>query len=127
MRFGKAKQKSTYSIDVMKNSEIALFRWSGPITIEDRLRNLKRMVDFCHENGLRKLIIDGRDQESMTNTIESFDFGTEVPKAFRGLKVAVVHRKDDDALKFIETVAANRGSPTRAFVDFDKAREWLDS
>lgn len=56
-------------------------------------------------------------QEPQAGAVESYDFGTMVPTAFRGLIVAVVHRPDDETLKFIETVAFNRGSGTKAFVD----------
>ena len=32
--------EATYTIDVIPDSEIALFHWVGPITLEDRLNNL---------------------------------------------------------------------------------------
>lgn len=118
--------EATYTIDVIPDSEIALFHWVGPITLEDRLNNLEIMAAFCAENSVRKMIIDGRDQQSETDTIESWQFGSAVPEAFRGLCVAVVHRPDDKSLALIETVAFNRGSTTRSFTDFDEARNWLD-
>ena len=120
-------KEATYTIDLIPNTDIALFHWVGPITVQDRFRNLEVMSEFCREQGLRKLIIDGRDQVSRTGEIESFDFGAAVPKAFSGLNVAVVHRPDDDTLKFIETVAFNRGSGTKAFVDIHQARSWLEA
>jgi len=122
----KGKEEATYTVDLIPNTDIALFHWIGPITVRDRFRNLDVMTDFCREQGLRKLIIDGRDQEPRSGEIESFDFGAAVPTAFSGLNVAVVHRPDDDTLKFIETVAFNRGSGTKAFVDIHQARSWLE-
>lgn len=118
---------ATYTIDLVPNTDIALFHWVGPITVQDRFRNLEVMADFCRERSLRKLIIDGRDQMSRSGEIESFDFGVAVSTAFRGLNVAVVHRPDDDTLKFIETVAFNRGSGTKAFIDIHQARSWLEA
>lgn len=118
---------ATYTIDLIPNTDIALFHWIGPITVQDRFRNLNVMSNFCREQGLRKLIIDGRDQVSRTGEIGSFNFGTAVPTAFSGLNVAVVHRPDDDTLKFIETVAFNRGSGTKAFVDIHQAQSWLEA
>jgi hypothetical protein len=120
-------KKATYTIGVIPNTDIALFHWVGPISANDRVRNLHMMSGFCKEQGVSKLIIDGRDQQPQTGPIESFDFGTMVPSAFQGLNVAVVHRPDDETLKFIETVAFNRGSGTRAFVDIHRARSWLES
>ena len=110
-------KKATYTIGLIPNTDIALFHWVGPITVDDRIKNLDLMVDYYHEKGVTKLIIDGRDQEPQTGAVESYDFGTMVPTAFRGLIVAIVHRPDDETLKFIETVAFNRGSGTNAFVD----------
>lgn len=117
----------SYTFSILPKSDIALFHWAGPITYRDRMENLTRITDFCRSHAVHKLIIDGRDQQSETGVVESFQFAEEVPKAFVGLRVAVVRRADDDALEFIETVASNRGSFTRPFLDFDEAREWLES
>ena len=117
----------SYSLKIIPESDIAVFHWAGPITYRDRLENLDRMSDFCRDKAVHKLIIDGRDQQSQTGVVESFQFAEAVPKAFMGLRVAVVRRADDDSLEFIETVASNRGSFTRSFLDIDEAREWLES
>ena len=93
--------EATYTIDLIPDSDIALFHWVGPITLEDRLNNLDVMADFCSDNKVRKIIIDGRHQQSMTDTIESRNFGSQVTEAFRGLCVAVVHRPDDKSLALI--------------------------
>ena len=121
------KSEADYTLAVLPGTDIAVFHWKGPITMEDRVRNLQRMTGFCQEHRLTKLVIDGRDQENETDLLDSFTFGSKVPMAFRGLHVAVVHRPDDEALKFIETVAFNRGSGTRAFTTMDEAVSWLES
>lgn len=116
-----------YSLALIPDTEIALFHWSGPITLADRRENTRRMAQFCESHGVRRLIIDGRDQLSKTGTIDSFAFGKEVPSEMRGLIVAVVHRSDDKSLRFIETVASNRGSFTRSFLTIEEARAWLET
>lgn len=116
-----------YQLKQLGDSNIALFHWVGPITLDDRRRNMTRMAQFCQANQLKNLLIDGRDQISRTDTYESFDVGKEVPEQLRGLKIAVVHRSDDDSLPFIETVASNRGAVTKAFLSIDAARAWLES
>ena len=87
---------------------------------------IERMTEFCQENGLSRLLIDGRDQVNKTGVMDSMAFGASVPDAFRGLNVAVVHRPDDETLSFIEAVAFNRGSGTKAFTDYDEAVAWLE-
>ena len=118
---------ASYTIDLIPGTRIALFRWIGPITLEDRRNNREIITRFCRTHDVTDVIIDGRDQESRTSTMESFNFGTEVPAGFRGLRLAVVHRPDDQTLQFIEAVAGNRGSATRAFEEIDEARAWLES
>lgn len=118
---------ASYDMDVLRGTDIAVFRWVGPITLKDRRDNTQRMQQFCKKRGLRRIIIDGREQESETDIVDSYEFGAEVPVEMAGLTLAVVHRPDDESLKFIETVAYNRGSRTRAFQDFEAARAWLES
>ena len=116
-----------YTLSVLPESQIALFHWTGPITLDDRRQSRRRMVDFCRAHGLRKLLVDGRDQESKTSVLDAYDFGEEVSQEMHGLTIAVVHRSEDESLPFIEMVASNRGSYTKAFLSFDEARAWLES
>ena len=85
------------------------------------------MQRFCKKHHIDKIIVDGRDQESMTDVLDSFEFGRNVPSEMSGLTIAVVRREDDESLQLIETVAFNRGSDTRAFLSIDEARAWLES
>ena len=127
MVFGKKDKSASYSLTVIPETDIALFRWVGPITLEDRVKNLERMADFCNANDLRKILIDGRKQESETDLLDAFDFGTRVPSAFSRLWAAIVYRPGDESLKSIETIAFNRGASTRAFANFSDAEAWLVS
>ena len=120
-------EKPSYTIERIPGTNIALFHWTGPITLEDRRNNRDVITEYCRQHHIKDVIIYGRDQESRTNTMESFNFGSEVPAGFRGLRLAVVHRPDDDSLQFIEAVAGNRGSATRAFLDIAEAQAWLES
>lgn len=117
----------TFTLDVLPGTRIARFHWCGPIRTEDRRENVRRMVEFCRERQIKQLLIDGRDQEAVSGTIDDFDFAKEVPVEMQGLCIAVVHRQDDEALPFIETVAFNRGGNTRSFVQLEPALEWLES
>ena len=121
------KSDAEYTLAILPGTDIAVFHWVGPITLDDRVENLERMSEFCSEQDIKKLIIDGRDQVNETDLLDSYTFGAKVPMAFRGLFVAVVHRPDDETLKFIETVAFNRGSGTQAFLTMDEAVSWLES
>ena len=119
--------EAKYTLEIIPRSDIAIFRWVGPITLADRKKNLGRMAEFCGEHNVHRIIVDGREQIPKTDVMDSFELGKDVPNEMRGLTIAVVHRADDESLRFIETVAFNRGARTRAFQDFDEAREWLES
>ncbi len=123
----RVQQAPEYSLDVIPGSRIARFHWCGPITPEDRKDNVRRMVTFCREHHLQNLLIDGRCQQPVGGTIEDFDFGSRVPMEMRGLRIAVLHNPDDEALKFIETVAFNRGGNTQPFTEQEAALQWLQS
>jgi len=127
MSTDQGNKEATYTLDILPDSQIALFHWSGPITLTDREQNRRIMAEFCKRHGVRNIIVDGRDQVSKTGIFDSFYFAQGVPREMHGLRIAVVHRSDDEALPFIEMVASNRGSHTRAFLNFDEARAWLES
>ncbi len=123
----KEHSASRYILQIIPDSQIALFHWVGPITLKDRRQNIQRMVEFCETHGVRNLIVDGRDQVSETGTMDSFNFGRDVSVEMRGLRIAVVYRFNDDSLPFISTVAHNRGALTKDFHSIDEARTWLES
>lgn len=114
-------------LQVLPDTQIALCRWSGPMTLEDRVKCRQQMVEFCNSQNVDNLLIDGREQRSRTDIVDSYDFAKDVPEEMYGLNIAVVHRPDDESLRFIETVAFNRGAQTRAFTDYDAALRWLES
>ncbi len=124
--FASSVDEASYTLEVMPGGKVARFHWRGPITMRDRQNNARRMVDFCREQQIQCLLIDGRDQEAVGPIVDNFDFGSSVPLEMRGLRIAVVHRPDDEALPFIETVAFNRGGNTQSFVDTGSALEWLE-
>ena len=116
-----------YTLEIIPGTRIALYQWTGPITLEDRRRNRKEVIEFCQKEGVRSVLIDGREQVSKTGTMETFSFGTELPEEVRGFRIALVHRPDDDSLPLIATVAANRGWTTKSFLNIDEARAWLEA
>jgi len=117
-----------YTLSVIPGTRIAIYRPAGPIALEDReRRNRKELVEFCQKEGVRSLIVDGREQVFKTSTLETFLFAEELPQVMRGLRVAIVHSHDDDTLPFVATVAANRAMTVKAFLNIDEARAWLEA
>ena len=115
-----------YKLALIPGKRIALFRWSGPITFEDRMKNVKRMGQFCNENKIKDLIVDTRKQVSTTRAMQMFDLGASVPEVLGGIRIAVVCQSSDHTTQFGETVAANRGAFCRSFTSFAEAQRWLE-
>jgi len=113
-------------LTIIPGTRIALFRCSGPVEFEDRMRNVERMAQFCDENSIKHLIVDIRQQESKTTTVQMFDLGTSVPKVLRAIRIAVVCQSSDREAQFGETVAANRGARSRSFTTVEEAQKWLE-
>lgn len=116
-----------YELSIIPGTQIALFHWKGPISIDDRKNNRKIIADFCAKEAIQSVIVDGRDQKPTTSTMETFKFSKEIPREFRGLRVAVVHACNDNSLKFLCTVAANRGAAMKEFHSIEEAQAWLES
>ncbi len=117
----------SYELTIMPGTQIALFCWSGPITFEDRKRNLERIKQFCSENGINQLIVDTRQQVNRTTVTQMRDFGILVLKAMRGVQIALVHHSTDRETQYGEDVAANRGANSRSFETLEEAQRWLNA
>ena len=117
----------TYELKVIPNTQIALFCWSGLVTLKDRKKNVKIMAQFCRENSISQLIVDTRQQLSDTLTSEMYDFGAAIPNVMRGIQIAVVCRPSDRDTQFAETVAAERGTESHLVYTIEEAISWLDA
>jgi hypothetical protein len=115
-----------YELKIIPDTRIAFFCWSGPITLEDRKKNVETIAQFCQDNGVDQLIVDTCQQINETSTIQMFDFSTHIPKAMRGVRIAVVRHPSDEETQFGENVAANRGAQSRSFDTLEEARRWLE-
>jgi hypothetical protein len=76
--------------------------------------------------GVRRALVDGRDQHARMSTLESHQLWEEMASRVpRGAKLAVVVGWEITGRPFLETVAVNRGVIIRYFNDMDLALEWL--
>ena len=117
-----------YTLSLIPGTRIAFYHPAGPITLEDReRRNRKEIVEFCQKEGVRSLLIDGREEVFKTGTVKAFLFAEELPQVMPGFRLALVHSPDDDTVPFVATVAANRALTCKSFLNIDEARAWLEA
>jgi len=114
-----------YELNIIPDTRIALFRWSGLITLKERKKNVEVVAQFCRENGISQLIVDTRKQVSETTTMEMYHFGAAIPKVMSGIQIAVVCRQSDRDTQFAETVAADRGAESHSVKTVEDAKKWL--
>ena len=92
----------------------ATFRPEGPSTVRGFLSLLAQAMEACHENGVTRLLVDGRNlTHTPFNTVERFELGSGLAAFWdRAIKLAIVGRPDQiDPEQFSRFVAENRGLP----------------
>ena len=115
----------TCELSVLPGERIVYSRFSGEITIEDRMRNRKDTLQFCREKSINKVLVDMRGQVSLADTMAIFNFGQTMQELALGFRIAIVCDLGDVDAKFIDDVAANRGTMIKSFHSYDQAHGWL--
>ena len=82
-------------------------------------------MERCKEAGCQKVLVRGPKTKVRLSMSEIYRLGEHL--ATLGLQVAVVESHDESAenVKFLENVAANRGSPIQFFDAEQDAKDWL--
>lgn len=82
----------------------------------------------CRDERYRRLLVDVRQRTDKPGTMECFDSGQEIVKAFAysGIHIAIVGVVEwSELLSFLENVATNRGVTLRVFTEVERAKQWL--
>lgn len=97
----------------------------GKVTLEMMNFSLGKVTELVRGMGLRGLLVDTTDQETMPGTIKTYSFATNLPRSF---KIAVVVSEEQPTLEdlhFFETVARNRALMVKNFFSREKAIAWI--
>lgn len=118
-------ESMNYKLFLHSSKKFVIFHWKGSITKEDRINNIVILKAFCKENDLKKVLVVTRDQISEDSFLNQYTFAKGHLKAIRGLNVAVILRKDDNVIRFMETVALNHANYVKGFYSLREAASWL--
>ncbi|HEX4955979.1 MAG TPA: hypothetical protein VF017_21530 [Thermoanaerobaculia bacterium] len=116
------------SVEVRRDQGLIEIRSWGVVTREDLEATLQSLLKALRESGFSHVLIDGREQLSLPDTVDTFEYGERaaVVLAGRGLRIAAV---PSDAARekasFLENVAFNRGLALRLFPTLEAALSWL--
>lgn len=90
----------------------------------------QKSAEILRQESLARVLVDGREADfSNLSLSERFQFNSTYQTEFstipsvRIAAVVAVQRRPES--NFSETVARNRGTPFRVFVDWDQACDWL--
>jgi hypothetical protein len=87
---------------------------------------LKTLIEACADQGLSRILIDGRNITTLVSIADRFELATQLSTESRGaLRMAVVVAAANMFTKTFEDTAANRGAPLRTTDSMKEAREFL--
>lgn len=111
---------------VDRDHGIVDIRSYGSVSEGDLAASIAKVKEIAADEGINRVLVDTKDQESLPSTGAIFDLISRFP---REVAVALVSADQPTAeeIHFIETVAVNRGISIRVFRERDEAEEWLHS
>jgi len=104
----------------------------GTLSFEELCASRSEAANMLQEKHLQRLLIDLRDFQASPRigTLQSYQFGASyreagIPAATRIAHVLPKDPANVDNVKFLATVAFNRGVLVKEFDDVDAARNWF--
>ena len=113
-------------VTIREDLQIIQIESYGEVSAEDLKESFETVAKFRQERGLTRVFVDATKEISFPSAFPVLEFGTELAKTFRGVKFAVVTSpKTNPDVRFLETVAVNRGAQVHVFGSADAALAWL--
>lgn len=119
-----------YSISMSVDDGWIDIRHCGPVTFDEIVAARKEATALMRREGVTRVFVDASNGDvSGLSTVQAFRFnathGEEFPETWRLRIALLVSREQYADWAFFETVARNRGTDLRVFVDANAARTWL--
>lgn len=100
---------------------------SGDVLPSDLARSLRSVLEIVEAKGLRKVLVDTREQTSLPSVLVLYEFGAQLCEFTRDLKHAiVVSRHSLEDLRIVATVSQSRGVQMDFFDSPEAALVWLN-
>lgn len=114
--------------DIIYNKELGYLHYTNPSidSIEDRFMNMDVILSFCNRYNCKKVLVDLRGQDAMTDFREEYDFARAFRRKLNDLKIAVLFDSKSIELTFLqEMIAKNMSGELRRFDKEQEAIKWL--
>ena len=117
------------TVTVLEDQGIIEVRSFGEVSAEDWQKSVDIVMELVRDRGLTKVLVDSLDLVSIPRTWTLYEFGNllaaiKFPPSVR--IAATIQGPLREDLKFIETVATNRGRQLKVFGSIDEAITWLN-
>jgi len=117
------------TVTILEDLGIIEVRSFGDVSAEDWQKSVDTVMELVRSRGMTKVLVDSLDLVSMPRTWTLYEFGnllaaTKFPASVK-IAAAIQGPLRED-LKFVETVATNRGRQMKVFGSIDEAIAWLN-
>jgi hypothetical protein len=117
------------TVTVLEDQGIIEVRSFGEVSADDWQKSVDVIMELVLDRGLTKILVDSLDLASIPSTWTLYEFGnllaaSTFPPSVR--IAAVIQGPLREDLKFIETVAINRGRQIKVFGSMERATAWLN-
>jgi hypothetical protein len=114
-------------VSIDKENGVILIDSSGHVEIKDLLESLETIVKLNKQLGLTRVVVDTSTLKKLPVLYQLHSFASEIASRTRGMKHAiVVSELSPEDIRFMETVALNRGARIQIFTSRDDALLWLN-
>ncbi len=97
----------------------------GDVTREVLDLSLVTLKQIAEDTGIRMVLVDTTEQETMPTITDIFYFVVKLPETFRFAIIVSEKQSSKDDQDFLETVAYNRFFNVKEFFSRKEAVEWL--
>jgi len=114
------------NITVNKELGIIEIHSYGEVAREDLDLSLATVNQIGEDAGIRMVLVDTTEQETMPSITDIFGFVDKLPDSFRFAIVVSEKQTTKDKQDFLETVAINRSFNVKEFFSRKEAIDWLN-
>jgi hypothetical protein len=119
----------TFTVEYNLNGNILVAKVVGELDLQTYLSMRQKVKDMVNQTGAQHILLDLRRVVLHVSFIDIFEAASTHVEVFdRDKKYAIVYSLQTMAqgnVNFGETVARNRGSQFKVFLDIKEAKEWL--
>lgn len=116
-----------YDVGYAKDGDYVSVKLTGDVTFDDLNKARDETQVLLTANTVTRVLVEAKRKGSMPSVLEDYDFTSQLASYFpRRTKIALsITANQMEYMRFVESVAYNRGLNFKLFPDRDQALHWL--